>query len=107
MRVYDSKIKQYTVFRSLGVVKKEMKFIVLLEFLVIAISAIVFAYISIYLINMIFNFEFLEVLKYNNIVVTLIYLVIMLLFVLFVVSRFNKKLFTYSVQSTFKTEVSN
>ena len=107
LRVYSSKIKQYTVFRSIGVVKKEMNFIVLLEFLIIASVAVAFAYIAMYIINFAFDFEFLEVLKYNNLTVTLIYLMVMLLFVLFVVGKFNKRLFTYSVQSTFKSEVSN
>lgn len=107
LRVYSSKIKQYTVFRSFGVVKKEMNFIVLLEFLIIASAAISLAYITMYIINFSFAFEFLEVLKYNNLTVTIIYVIVMLLFVLFVVSKFNKRLFTYSVQSTFKAEVNN
>lgn len=106
LRLYDSKIKQYTVFRSLGVVKKEMKFIVLLEFLVISLFAIITAYISIYLVNLIFEFEFLDVLKYNNLSISLLYMLAMIIFVLFVVNKFNKRLFMYSVQNTFKTEVS-
>ena len=107
LRVYNSKIKQYTVFRSLGVVKKEMNLIVLFEFLIIALAAILFAYISIYTVNFVFNFEFLDVIKYNNLLVSSIYFIMMLLFVLFVVSKFNKRLYTYSLQSTFKVEVSN
>ena len=56
---------------------------------------------------MIINFEFLDVIKYNNLLVSVIYFLIMFLFVLFVVSKFNKRLYTYSVQSTFKVEVNN
>ena len=102
LRVYDSKIKQYTVFRSLGVVKKEMNLIVLFEFLVIAVIAALFAYLLIYAANFLFDFEFLNVVNYNNLLVSFVYFLVMLLFVLFVVSRFNKRLYTYSLQSTFK-----
>ena len=106
-RVYNTKIKQYTVFRSLGVVKKEMNFIVLLEFLLIASTAVVLAFGFIYALYFIFRFEFLNVIIFNNIIVTLIYFAVMFLFILYIVSRFNKRLYQYSVQSTFKAEVSN
>lgn len=107
LRIYNSKIKQYTVFRSLGVVKKGMNLIVFLEFLLIALCAIISAFIIIYIAHYTFEFEFLDVLKYNNLTVTTIYFIVMILFALLVVKKFNKRLFTYSVQSTFKTEVSN
>ena len=70
-RVYNTKIKQYTVFRSLGVVKKEMNFIVLMEFLLIALTAIILAFIAVYAAYFIFKFEFLNVIIFNNVIVTL------------------------------------
>lgn len=106
-RVYNTKIKQYTVFRSLGVVKKEMNLIVLLEFLLIATTAIILAFIAMYALYFIFKFEFLNVIIFNNAIVTLIYFAVMFMFIMYIVSRFNKRLYQYSVQSTFKAEVSN
>lgn len=106
LRIYNAKIKQYTVFRSLGVVENQMNFLVLLEFLFISLLAILLAYLTVYIVYFIFKIEYLNVIRYNNFTVSLIYFVAMLLFVLFVVSRFNKRLYKYSVQNTFKDEVS-
>jgi len=106
LRIYNAKIKQYTVFRSLGVVEKQMNFLILLEFLFVSLLAILLAYLTVYIIYWTFEIEYLNVIRYNNFTVSLIYFIVMLLFVLFVVSRFNKRLYKYSVQNTFKDEVS-
>lgn len=103
-RIYVSKNKEYTVFRTLGILKKDMSVIVSLEIMLIAIAATILGYAIIYILYFTIESEYLNVVRYNNFLISMIYFVVMIYFSYYISKKFNKKLFKYSVQTTFKGE---
>jgi len=103
-RVYASKNKDYTILRSLGIVKKQMARIVDLEVLIIGVISSVLAVVVSYIAS-IFSPIFARMLSYNSFGFMILYFVLMLLFNYFISRRFNKKLFKFSVTTSIKGEV--
>lgn len=106
-RIYVSKNKEYAVFRSLGILKNKMKFIVTCEVMFVGVLSSVVAFILLYVLYFTVENDYLNVVRYNNIYITLLYFAIMIFFSYFVSNRFNKRLFKNSVSQTFKDEVKN
>lgn len=104
-RIYISKNKDYTVFRTLGVIKDKMDFVVSIEIMTISLVASIVSFILLYVLYYLFNVNYLNIVVYNNLTITVIYYITMFLFTLFITKRFNKRLFKYSVQTSFKGEV--
>lgn len=103
-KVYVSKNKDYTILRTLGVPKKQMINIVRLEMLILALIAVLMAFIVIHILYYFIRIDFLNVVTYNSFDTTLLYLLIMFLFAFFLANRFNKKIFRFSIQTTLKRE---
>jgi len=103
-RVYASKNKDYTILRSLGIVKKQMARIVDLEVLIIGVISSVLAVVVSYIAS-IFSPIFARMLSYNSFGFMILYFVLMLLFNYFISRRFNKKLFKFTVTTSIKGEV--
>lgn len=104
-RIYISKNKDYMVFRTLGIVKKKMCFVVSAEIIYISFVGTILAFITVYLLYFIFGIKYLNVVAYNNLGTTVIYFIVMYLFSYFTAQKFNKRLFKFSVQTSFKGEV--
>jgi len=103
-RVYASKNKDYTILRSLGLVKKQMARIVDFEVLVLGFVSSILAVVVAYVIS-IFSPGYASIMAYNSIGFMILYFVLMLLFNYFISRRFNKKLFKFTVTTSIKGEV--
>lgn len=104
-RIYISKNKEYTVFRSLGIMNKQMNWIVLLEMVILALLASVVAFIAMYVIYFTTHWSFLNIVTYNTFGITLLYYVTIFLFTVLIARRFNRRLFKLSVQTSLKGDV--
>ncbi|MGM9970033.1 MAG: ATP-binding cassette domain-containing protein [Anaeroplasma sp.] len=99
-RVYSSKKKDYEILRTLGVTKKDMRFIVSFEVMGIGIFVMLLAYIT--GLVLIYNVPKLFYLRGITLGTSLIYFIILFIFVYAVGHRFNKKLFKFSVSKSLK-----
>ncbi|MDE5715935.1 MAG: hypothetical protein K2I42_07400, partial [Anaeroplasmataceae bacterium] len=104
-RIYISKNKEYTVFRSLGIMNKQMNKIVLLEMVFIALVASILAFIAMYVIYFTTHWAFLNIVTYNTFGITLLYYITIFLFSILIARRFNRRLFKLSVQTSLKGDV--
>lgn len=99
-KVYVSKKKDYDILRTLGVTKRDMKKIVTYEVLGIGLFSIIISYIiGILCIYLIPKLSYFRGLKLTT---TLLYFVILTIFIYAVGRRFNKKLFKFSVTTSLK-----
>ena len=99
-RVYASKGKDYGIFRTLGMIKKQLGKVVIFENLLIASFAAILALISFLIIN---NYvPILYLIEYLTFGISLLYFAIVVIFAYLIALRFNKKLFKFSVNSTLK-----
>ncbi len=103
-RVYASKNKDFTILRSLGLVKKQMAKIVNYEVLFMGLISSVLAVLTLYLISL-FNKTIAKLLGYNSLGFMLFYFVLMLIFSYFIARRFNRRLFKFTVGTSIKGEV--
>lgn len=104
-RIYISKNKEYAVLRTLGVVKKNMAWIVRAEILGIALASSILAFLFFYILYYSLRLDFLNVVTYNSFGITLMYYFIIILFSLYIAQRFNKRLFKFSAQTSLRNEV--
>lgn len=103
-KVFASKIKDYTILRSLGVLKKQMAKIVNREVIILGQVASVAAILTAYIIS-IFSPSYKLILSYNSFVFMILYFVLMLIFNYFISLLFNKRLFKFTVTTSIKEEV--
>lgn len=101
-KIYSSKSKEYNILRTLGVSKRDMKDIVLLEVMTITIAMSIFSYILCVVVGHFTTEGIMLVFSKISPFSTFLYFVIMLLFGYFTARRFNYKLFKFSVNKTFK-----
>lgn len=104
-RIYISKNKDYTILRSLGVLNKQMNYVVIIEMLFFAIVASIIAYASMYIIYFTTHIPFLNIVTYNTFGISALYYAVMLFFAWYIARRFNKRLFKLSVQTSLKGDV--
>jgi ABC-type lipoprotein export system ATPase subunit len=103
-KIYVNKMKDYNIFRSLGYTKEDMKIMVHFELLMITFVSVILGIIMLYTSSLFVDFIG-EILENNSLFIMLLFTLIMLLFALFISSKFNKKLFKFTVQKTFYREV--
>lgn len=101
-KIYSSKSKEYNILRTLGVAKRDMKDIVLLEVMSITTVITIFTYIVCVIIGHFTSEGIMLVFSKISLFSTFLYFVVMLLFGYFTARRFNYKLFKFSVNKTFK-----
>ncbi|MDE5546724.1 MAG: hypothetical protein K2I88_04595, partial [Anaeroplasmataceae bacterium] len=102
-RVYASKNKDYGVLRTLGMVKKQLGRIVILEVLGIGVLSSLLSlilFIILYHTTPAFGMG-----KFMNFGIVLLYFGLMLIFSYFIARRFNRRLYKLSVNTTVKGEV--
>lgn len=105
-KIYVSKDREYAILRSLGVLNKQMKYIVLFEMIFFALVASILAFITMYSLYFITQSSILNIVTYNTFGITILYCIVMLCFAIGIAKKFNKKLFKKSVQISLKGEVS-
>ncbi len=104
-RIYESKKKDYTILRTLGVTKNDMKSIVNYEIMCQTILTTIITYSILFVLGKVINNSFFIMFKDVTFITSIIYFVVMLIFGFFMGRRFNYRLFKFSVNKTFKQGV--
>lgn len=102
-RIYASKNKDYGVLRTLGMVKKQLGRIVILEVMTTGFLSSILALIL--FIILYHTTRYFGMGEYLNAGTLSLYFVSMLIFSFFIARRFNRRLFKFSVNTTMKGEV--
>ena len=97
--IYNSKAKEYTIMRIIGINKKDMLRIISLETIYISVLSLICAYILNFILGYGFN---VLIYKVNSLLVNLIYIFIMTIFLAIISYKFNKKLYDSTIAKTLK-----
>ena len=103
-KIYQSKRKDYTIIRTLGITKKDMRFIVLCEVLITTIVLSIFVFVLVYILGKTINKSVFIIFKHILPLTAIMYFIVMMLFGILIARRFNRKLFKFSVNKTLKAE---
>ena len=103
IHIYKTKAYDFNIFRTLGVTKRDMRYITIFELLIQTIIISIFTYLLTLILGA-FAKENSPLIIYSsiNFGTSLIYFLIIFLFGYLIARRFNKKLFKFSVAKTFK-----
>lgn len=104
-KVYISKLKDYTILRTLGVTKRDMRHIVTFEVMIQTVTVTILSYVLINTLAYTLDNSFFMNLRGLTFVSTLLYFVVMILFAYFMARRFNRKLFKFTVKGALNQEV--
>lgn len=100
-RIYSIKNKDYTVFRTLGMSKKDMASLVRIETVILSMFSCVLVLLTI-LITYLIKHPLISGFHRIGIIGIIIYVLFIFLYSLLFAIRFNKKLYKFSVQKTFR-----
>lgn len=104
-RVYRSRVKDYSILRTLGVTRKDMAKVVNVEMLVIGASITIFTYL---LFNgLIYSVDALTFLRQIGLAAVLTYFLAMFIFTKSMAKRFNKRLFRFTVRESVRGDDDN
>ena len=103
IHIYKTKAYDLNIFRTLGVTKRDMRYITIFELLIQTVIISIFTYLLTLILGA-FAKENSPLIIYSsiNFGTSLIYFLIIFLFGYLIARRFNKKLFKFSVAKTFK-----
>ena len=103
IHIYKTKAYDFNIFRTLGVTKRDMRYITIFELLIQTVIISIFTYLLTLILGA-FAKENSPLIIYSsiNFGTSLIYFLIIFLFGYLIARRFNKKLFKFSVAKTFK-----
>lgn len=102
-RVYASKNKDYGVLRTLGMVKKQLGKVVILEVISLGMLCAIVSLVA-FVIARLFTDQ-LTMGDYMGFGIIFFYFLLMLLFSYLIARRFNRRLYKFSVNTTLKGEV--
>lgn len=103
-KIYESKKTDYTILRTLGVTKKDMRHVVMIEVMVQTIIVSIISFALLFILGKTVDNAFFRIFKNIKLFTSILYFVIILVFGYFMARRFNRRLFKYSVNKTFKKE---
>ena len=98
-RIYLTKTKDYSIFRTLGLVSKDLKKVLNIEVIVITFISLILGTI---LANLIIIISKIDLYKYVSELLLLLYTIAMLIFGLLTSNRLNSKIFKNSVYQSLK-----
>jgi len=101
-KVYGTKKKDYTVIRTLGVSKKDMKTVVTTEVMVQALITTLFTLMVAAILGSVYPSGFFVIFNHMSFTVIVFYFILMFVFGLLLSRRFNRRLFKFSVNKTLK-----
>lgn len=103
IHIYKTKAYDFNIFRTLGVTKRDMRYITIFELLIQTVIISIFTYLLTLILGA-FAKENSPLIIYSsiNFGTSLIYFLIIFLFGYLIARHFNKKLFKFSVAKTFK-----
>ena len=105
-KIAITKLKDYTILRSNGILKGSMKYVIHFEMLTIGIISSVLSY-GIFVIMSKFIPIMSDIAYYNNFIIDIAYILLNIIFIYFISRRLNKRVFKNTVATTFKNEVIN
>lgn len=97
-RVYRSRVKDYSIIRTLGVTKKDMAKVVNVEMLLIGFSITLFTYL--FFNGLIYAVDALTFLRQIGLSAFVCYFLAMFIFTKSMSKRFNKRLFKFTVRES-------
>lgn len=100
-RIYAIKNKDYTVFRTLGMSKKDMASLVRIQTVILSLSTAILVLIIVG-VSYIFNYPIIGGFHRIGVIGIIVYLIFMFIYSLFFAVRFNRKLYKFSVSKTFR-----
>ena len=100
-RIYSIKNKDYTVFRTLGMSKKDMASLVRIQTVILSLSTAILVLIIVG-VSYIFNYPIIGGFHRIGVIGIIVYLIFMFIYSLFFAVRFNRKLYKFSVSKTFR-----
>ncbi len=100
-RIYAIKNKDYTVFRTLGMSKKDMASLVRIQTVILSLSSALLVVLVVG-ISYIFNHPIISGFHRIGIIGIIVYFLFMFIYSLFFAIRFNRKLYKFSVSKTFR-----
>lgn len=103
-RVYASRDKDYTIMRSLGILKKNMKHIVDYEVMFLGLLSAALSVALMYGLSFFVKY-FKDLIPYNNVWFMIAYFLAMAIFSFLIARRFNRRLFKFSVSTSIKGDV--
>lgn len=103
-KIYQSKKKDYTIIRTLGITKKDMKSVVTWEVFITTIVTSVFIYLLAFILGKTIHKQPFLIFNEISVFTTFLYFLVMLLFAFLISRRFNTRLFKFSVNQTLKSE---
>lgn len=98
-RIYLTKTKDYSIFRTLGLVSKDLKKVLSIE---VVATTMLSTVVGAILTNVIIVISEINLYKYTSFGLIVFYVIAMLVFGLFTANRLNKKIFTNSVYQALK-----
>lgn len=98
-RIYLTKTKDYSIFRTLGLVSKDLKRVLNIEVVTITAVSTILGALFTYLI--IFGTQ-IDLYKYTTVLLIVFYVILMLIFGLLTSNRLNRKIFKHSVYQAIK-----
>ena len=98
-RIYLTKTKDYSIFRTLGLVSKDLKKVLNIEIIVITLVALIFGFL---ITNLIILLSKTDLYKYESLILIILYITLMVVFAILTSNRLNKKIFKNSVYETLK-----
>ena len=98
-RIYLTKTKDYSIFRTLGLVSKDLKRVLNIEVVTITAVSTILGALFTYLI--IFGTQ-IDLYKYTSVLLIVFYMILMLIFGLLTSNRLNRKIFKHSVYQAIK-----
>lgn len=102
--ITNSKQKDYTILRVLGVTKMKLNYIVILENITLAITSFILMIIIVLVVNNYHKLEILKIIKYNEVYKILFLLLAISVLAFFISIRYTKNLFKKSVNSSLRRE---
>ena len=103
-KIYQSKRKDYTIIRTLGITKKDMRFIVLCEVLITTVVLSIFVFALVFILGKTIHKSVFIIFRHILPLTAIMYFIVMTLFGILIARRFNRKLFKFSVNKTLKAE---
>ena len=100
-RIYSVKNKDYTVFRTLGMDKKDMASIVRIQTVIQSMIAAIFV-IIVALVTYLIGKPVIKGFNRIGVLGVIVYLIFMFVYSLFFAQKFNKKLYKFIVSKTFR-----
>ena len=104
-RVYRSRVKDYSILRTLGITKKDMAKVVNVEMLLIGYGITIFTYL--FFNGLVYAVDALTFLRSMGISAFIMYFLVMFIFVSAMSKRFNKRIFRFTVRESVRGDDDN